>query len=301
MTEDDDIPDQPSDATAQRKPLPPLAPGLHLVATPIGNARDITLRALDALREADILACEDTRVTSGLLARHGIERPLTIYNDHNAARMRPKLLEAMRAGKSVALVSDAGMPLIADPGWRLVQETLAQDSAVTCLPGASAALVALALSGLPSDRFFFAGFLPSKPGDRRRAVTSLAGVPATLLIYEAPHRLVETLADCAELLGPRPAAVARELTKKFEEVRRGTLAELSEIYLGQGAPRGEIVLVIGPPDAAVAPASESDIDEALRAALETAGVRDAAAEIAARYGLARRDVYARALAIKRER
>ena len=301
MTQHDDIPPETSDETAERKPQLPLAPGLHLVATPIGNARDITLRALDALRHADILACEDSRVTSGLLARHGIERPLVIYNDHNAARMRPRLLEAMRAGRSIALVSDAGSPLIADPGWRLVQEALAQDSAVTCLPGPSAAIAALALSGLPSDRFLFAGFLAAKTGERRRSITALARVPATLVIYEAPHRLVETLDDLAGLLGARPAAVARELTKKFEEVRRGDLVQLAQQYRAAGPPRGEIVLVIGPPDENAVQAGEAEIDDALRTAMQGAAVKDAAAEIAARFGLPRREVYARALALKRQK
>jgi 16S rRNA (cytidine1402-2'-O)-methyltransferase len=180
----------PSDASAAGKPPQALAAGLYLVATPIGHARDITLRALDALRDADLVACEDTRVTRTLLVIHGIERPLLAYNDHNAPEVRPRLLAALREGRSVVLVSDAGTPLVADPGYRLVQEAIAQSSAVTCVPGASAVLAALSLSGLPSDRFLFAGFLPAKASERRRAIGELAAVPATLVVFESPHRVV---------------------------------------------------------------------------------------------------------------
>ena len=289
---------QASDGQASRKP-PPLVPGLHIVATPIGNMRDITLRALDVLREADLIACEDTRVFAKLASHYGIAAPTVAYSDATQDAAEPKIVRALAAGKRVALVSDAGMPLISDPGYRLVRAALAGDHVVTSAPGASAVPMALALSGLPTDRFFFGGFLPAKESERRRAIASAAAVPATLVFFEAPHRLAASLVDLAELLGPRPAAIARELTKLFEEVRRGPLTELAQHYALHPDVRGEIVLVIGPPGETEAPAAER-LDEALRGAMAGASVKDAAAEVAARYGLRRRDVYARALELKRE-
>ncbi len=288
---------QASDGQASRKP-PPLVPGLHIVATPIGNMRDITLRALDVLREADLIACEDTRVFAKLASHYGIAAPTVAYSDATQDAAEPKIVRALAAGKRVALVSDAGMPLISDPGYRLVRAALAGDHVVTSAPGASAVPMALALSGLPTDRFFFGGFLPAKESERRRAIAS-AAVPATLVFFEAPHRLAASLVDLADLLGPRPAAVARELTKLFEEVRRGPLTELARHYAQHPDVKGEIVLVIGPPGETEAPAAER-LDEALRSAMAGASVKDAAAEVAARYGLRRRDVYARALELKRE-
>jgi 16S rRNA (cytidine1402-2'-O)-methyltransferase len=289
---------QASDGQASRKP-PPLAPGLHIVATPIGNMRDITLRALDVLREADLIACEDTRVFAKLASHYGIAAPTVAYSDATQDAAEPRIVRALAAGKRVALVSDAGMPLISDPGYRLVRAALAGDHVVTSAPGASAVPMALALSGLPTDRFFFGGFLPAKESERRRAIASAAAVPATLVFFEAPHRLAASLVDLAELLGPRPAAIARELTKLFEEVRRGPLTELAQHYALHPDVKGEIVLVIGPPGETEAPAAER-LDEALRSAMAGASVKDAAAEVAARYGLRRRDVYARALELKRE-
>jgi 16S rRNA (cytidine1402-2'-O)-methyltransferase len=289
---------QASDGQASRKP-PPLVPGLHIVATPIGNMRDITLRALDVLREADLIACEDTRVFAKLASHYGIAAPTVAYSDATQEAAEPKIVRALAAGKRVALVSDAGMPLISDPGYRLVRAALAGDHVVTSAPGASAVPMALALSGLPTDRFFFGGFLPAKESERRRAIASAAAVPATLVFFEAPHRLAASLVDLAELLGPRPAAIARELTKLFEEVRRGPLTELAQHYALHPDVKGEIVLVIGPPGETEAPAAER-LDEALRSAMAGASVKDAAAEVAARYGLRRRDVYARALELKRE-
>ena len=289
---------QASDGQASRKP-PPLVPGLHIVATPIGNLRDITLRALDVLREADLIACEDTRVFAKLASHYGIAAPTVAYSDATQDAAEPKIVRALAAGKRVALVSDAGMPLISDPGYRLVRAALAADHVVTSAPGASAVPMALALSGLPTDRFFFGGFLPAKESERRRAIASAAAVPATLVFFEAPHRLAASLVDLAELLGPRPAAIARELTKLFEEVRRGSLTELAQHYALHPDVKGEIVLVIGPPGETEAPAAER-LDEALRGAMAGASVKDAAAEVAARYGLRRRDVYARALELKRE-
>jgi 16S rRNA (cytidine1402-2'-O)-methyltransferase len=289
---------QASDGQASRKP-PPLVPGLHIVATPIGNMRDITLRALDVLREADLIACEDTRVFAKLASHYGIAAPTVAYSDATQDAAEPKIVRALAAGKRVALVSDAGMPLISDPGYRLVRAALAGDHVVTSAPGASAVPMALALSGLPTDRFFFGGFLPAKESERRRAIASAAAVPATLVFFEAPHRLAASLVDLADLLGSRPAAIARELTKLFEEVRRGPLTELAQHYALHPDVRGEIVLVIGPPGETEAPAVER-LDEALRSAMAGASVKDAAAEVAARYGLRRRDVYARALELKRE-
>jgi 16S rRNA (cytidine1402-2'-O)-methyltransferase len=289
---------QASDGQASRKP-PPLAPGLHIVATPIGNMRDITLRALDILREVDLIACEDTRVFAKLATTYGIAAPTVAYSDATQDVAEPRIVRALAAGKRVALVSDAGMPLISDPGYRLVRAALAGDHIVTCAPGASAVPMALALSGLPTDRFFFGGFLPAKDGERRRAIAAAANVPATLVFFEAPHRLAASLVDLADLLGPRPAAIARELTKLFEEVRRGPLTDLAEHYAGHPGVKGEIAIVIGPPGEATAPAAER-LDEALRAAMAGASVKDAASEVAARYGLRRRDVYARALELRRE-
>ena len=290
---------QATEGGAPRKP-PPLAPGLHIVATPIGNLRDITLRALDVLHAADLVACEDTRVFAKLASHYGIRAPTVAYSDATQDAAEPRLLRALEKGARVALVSDAGMPLISDPGYRLVRAALARGLSVTSAPGPSAVPMALALSGLPTDRFFFGGFLPARPTERRRAIAAAATLPATLVFFEAPHRLAESLADFAELLGgARPAAVARELTKLFEEVRRGPLSELAADYAGEAEVRGEIALVIGPPGEAEAPAA-SVLDNALRAALAGASVKDAASEIAARYGLNRRQVYARALELRRE-
>jgi 16S rRNA (cytidine1402-2'-O)-methyltransferase len=269
--------------------------GLAVVATPIGNAGDITLRALAALRASDAIICEDTRVSAKLLARHGIRRPLLAYHEHNAERMRPKILARLRAGESLALISDAGTPLVSDPGYKLLRAAIAEGLAVTTLPGPSAALAALVLSGLPPDRFFFAGFLPPKAAGRRQALAELAAIPATLIVFEAPGRLPESLADMADLLGPRPAAVARELTKLFEEVRRDDLAALARHYAEAGPPPGEVVVVIGPPGAPAA--DEAALDAALGEALAHMSLRDAVAAVAAATGQKRRTVYARALAL----
>lgn len=275
-------------------------PGLYVVATPIGNLRDITLRALDLLHAADVIACEDTRVTARLAAAYGLRAKLVPYHDHNAARQRPVLLRELAAGRIVALVSDAGTPLVADPGFRLVREALAGGHHVSALPGPSAALMALTLSDLPSDRFMFGGFLPEKPGERRRLAGELAAVPATLILFEAARRLPESLADLAEVLGDRPAAVARELTKIYEEVRRGGLASLARAYAEEGAPKGEVVLVIGPPTREAALAGPEALDALLREALSAVGFKQAVADVAARTGQPRRIVYARALKLQGE-
>jgi len=284
-----------TDGRGSRKP----APGIHIVATPIGNMGDITLRALDVLRAADLVACEDTRVFAKLARVHGIAVPTIAYADATQAAAEPRILAALGEGKVVALVSDAGTPLISDPGYRLVRAALAAGHKVSAVPGASAVPMALALSGLPADRFLFSGFLPAKAVERRRAIAEVAEVPATLVFFEAPHRLPEALADLAELLGDRPAAVARELTKLFEEVRRESLTALAAHYAAHPDVKGEIVIVIAPPAAGMVADSDA-VDRALREAMAGASLKDAAAEVAGRFGLMRRKVYARALELKRE-
>jgi 16S rRNA (cytidine1402-2'-O)-methyltransferase len=271
------------------------------VATPIGNLADITQRALETLAAVDLIACEDTRTTGVLLGHHGIRTRTTSYHEHNAERAGPRLIELLRAGGRVALVSDAGTPLISDPGYRLVEAALAAGITVTSCPGPCAAIAALSIAGLPADRFLFAGFLPPRGAARRRAIVELAAVPATLVFYEAPHRLPESLADLAAVLGPRPAALARELTKRYEEVRRGTLEALAAHYAAAGPPRGEIVLVIGPPERPEPMLDERQIEARLSALLASHSVREAAAMLAAESGLPRRALYAQALRLARGR
>jgi 16S rRNA (cytidine1402-2'-O)-methyltransferase len=274
---------------------PALAPGLHIVATPIGNLRDTTLRALEVLAAADVIACEDTRVTRKLIDHYGITTPLTPYHDHNAAEARPKLIARLAAGGAIALVSDAGTPLVSDPGFKLVRAVHEAGHTVTAVPGASAALAGLAIAGLPTDRFFFEGFLPPKRGQRQARIAELAHIPATLLLFETGPRLAAALADLAQGLGPREAAVCRELTKLHEEVRRGDLSALAAHYESAGEPRGEIVLVIAPPAAETTDAA--DLDALLRKALARVSVKEAVAEVAAVTGRPRREVYQRALAL----
>ncbi len=281
-----------------RLSAPALAAGLHLVSTPIGNLRDITLRALEMLAAADVIACEDTRVTRKLLEHYGVTTPLTPYHDHNAETARPKLMARLEAGRSIALVSDAGTPLISDPGYKLVRAAREAGYAVSAAPGPSSVLMALCISGLPTDRFHFDGFLPAKQSARRARIAELARIPATLVLFESGPRLASALRDLAEGFGARDAAVCRELTKLYEEVRRGDLAALAASYAGESAPKGEIVLVIAPPGAAPADA-EGDIDAMLARALARMSVKDAVADVASVTGAARRDVYARALALTR--
>ena len=273
----------------------PLAPGLYLVATPIGNLGDMTLRALSVLRRADVIACEDSRVTRKLLSAYGIASPLTPYHDHNAARARPGLVRRMQDGAAVALVSDAGTPLVSDPGYKLVAAARDAGIAVTAVPGPSAALTALALSGLPCDAFFFAGFAPPRSAARKRALAALAAVPGSLVFYESARRLPDFLADAAEVLGGRAAAVCRELTKLHEEVARDRLDALAARYRAEGPPRGEVVVVVAPPAAGAAEATEVRLDAALGEALTRRTLRDAVDTVAAETGLPRRRVYARAL------
>jgi 16S rRNA (cytidine1402-2'-O)-methyltransferase len=277
----------------------PLAPGLYVVATPIGNLGDVTLRALSTLAAADLVLCEDTRVTRKLFARYGIKTQLLAYHDHNAAAVRPRVLARLGEGAKIALVSDAGTPLVSDPGYKLVETALDAGHRVFPIPGASAALAALVAAGLPTDRFFFEGFLPAKGGQRKTRIAELAPIPATIVLYESGPRLAASLADLSQGLGVRHASVCRELTKTFEEVRRGTLTALAEHYRAAGAPKGEIVVVIAPPTEAVTSASE--LDDKLQAALARGSVKDAVAEVARDTGLARREVYARALALAGEK
>ena len=278
----------------------PLSPGLHIVATPIGNLRDISFRALATLAAADAVLAEDTRTSKTLLAHYGISTPLLPYHEHNAAQMRPKVLAKLREGGKLALISDAGTPLVSDPGYKLVAELVAEGLPVTGIPGPSAVLAALVLAGLPTDRFFFEGFLPPKSGGRRTRLTELATIPGTLVFFESPRRLAEMLADAAAVLGARPGAVARELTKFYETVRRGTLPELAAHYETQEEARGEIVVIIGPPGAVELVPSDEAIDERLRAALAKVSLKEAVAQVAAETGQPRRKVYARALELTRD-
>jgi 16S rRNA (cytidine1402-2'-O)-methyltransferase len=286
---------------APRPPPPalsdaPLAPGLYLVATPIGNLRDITLRALDVLAAADLVLAEDTRVTGKLLAAYGVSKRLERYDEHAAARARPKVLAALAQGGRVALVSDAGTPLVSDPGYRLVVQALEAGAAVWPIPGASAALAALSVAGLPTDRFLFAGFPPPKSAARRTFLEGLGSVRATLILFEGASRLGASLADMAAVLGARPAAVARELTKLHETIARGDLASLAADP-ALAAPKGEVVIVVAPPPEEAASAPE-DVDAALAEATRRLSPADAAREVAAATGLPRRELYRRALALK---
>ena len=272
-------------------------PGLHIVATPIGNLGDITLRALAILAGCDLILCEDKRVSKGLLVHFGISTPLMSYHEHNAEAKRPGILDRLQRGEAIALISDAGTPLISDPGYKLVDAALEVGLAVVPIPGPSAILAGLVAAGLPTDRFFFEGFLPAKFAERRRRLRLMEAIPGTLVFYEAPHRIVETLADCAAVFGGRRAAVARELTKRFETVRRGSLPDLAAAFSGEPPPRGEIVLLVAPPSGEAEALSDDAIDAELGAAMATLSAKDAAAVVAARLGLPKRQVYARAIAL----
>ncbi|MFL5199975.1 MAG: 16S rRNA (cytidine(1402)-2'-O)-methyltransferase [Microvirga sp.] len=282
---------------AEAEPLPA---GLYVVATPIGNLRDVTFRALSVLAAAAAVLAEDTRITKRLLAHYGITTPLLTYNDHSSEAVRERMIHRLREGEALALVSDAGTPLVSDPGYRLVQAAIAAGLPVTPIPGPSAMLTALVVSGLPTDRFFFEGFLPAKSGARRTRLQAIAGIPGTLILYEAPHRLPEMLADAAEILGGRPAVVARELTKLFETVRRGDLPDLARQFAQEGPPKGEIVVLVGEGTAGTpGPEADAALDARIEAALARHSIKDAAALVAAETGLPKRDVYARALALAR--
>ncbi|THD37377.1 MAG: 16S rRNA (cytidine(1402)-2'-O)-methyltransferase [Sphingomonas sp.] len=273
-----------------------LVPGLYIVATPIGNLGDLSPRAAQVLSHADLIAVEDTRVTAGLLRHIGVKRPMIAYHDHNADRVRPGLI-ARLGSEAIALVSDAGTPLISDPGYKLVRDARAAGHAVVTIPGPCAAVAALTLAGLPTDRFLFAGFLPSKAGARAEAIAEITSVRATLVFYESGPRLAATLAALEQGLGNREAAVTREITKKFEEAVTGTLSSLAMRYAEAGPPKGEIVVVVAPPGAPEA-ANEADADAALAEALTRLPASKAAGEVAKKLNLDRRELYARALAMK---
>lgn len=274
----------------------PIAPGLHLVATPIGNLGDITLRALSVLARVDLICCEDTRHSRTLLSHFAIDRPLRAYHEHNADAERPRLLAMLAEGRSLALISDAGTPLVSDPGFKLVRDCIAAGHRVTSLPGASAVMAALVASGLPSDQFHFAGFLPVRETQRRARIAELGAIPATVLVFEAPGRLPATLADIAAVLGAdRPIAIARELTKRFEEIRRGPAAEVAD-WAASEPPRGEVVILFGAP--ARHDATDAEIEAALGPLIEEAGVKEACKVVAARLGVPRSRAYAIALALR---
>jgi 16S rRNA (cytidine1402-2'-O)-methyltransferase len=278
---------------------PKPVPGLYLVATPIGNLGDITLRALETLAGVDIIACEDTRITRRLTERYAISAQLKPYHDHNAEAARPKILQWLAEGASIALVSDAGTPLISDPGFKLVREVAAAGFAVIALPGASSVLTALSVAALPTDRFFFEGFLPPKQAARRARLTELARIDATLVVFESGNRVQDALADLADIMGAREAAICRELTKMHEEISRGSLAELAR-GAGELETRGEFVVVVGPPAADTKVMAEDALDELLRGQLTLGSVKDAVAHAVELSGRPRREVYARALELAKD-
>jgi 16S rRNA (cytidine1402-2'-O)-methyltransferase len=285
---------QPSKTASPRNAL---VSGLYVVSTPIGNLRDITLRAIDTLQAADEILAEDTRVARRLLDTYDIRTKVSPYHDHNGAKRRPEIMDKLANGEIIALISDAGTPLVSDPGWKLARTALDEGHRVFPIPGASALLSGLVASGLPSDKFMFCGFLPAKTTARKREAKALAEVPATLVFYESGPRLAASLTDLAESLGPdREAAVARELTKLFEETRRATLGELAAHYTENGHPKGEIVVLIGPPLARET--TEADIDAALIAALADLPLKQAANKVAEALGIPKRDAYQRGLALK---
>jgi len=289
---------QPSDGgQPSKRRASPITPGLYIVSTPIGNLGDLTPRAANILAAANIIACEDTRVTGRLLNLHGIRTRMIAYHDHSSAATRDRIIQHVKDGEIVALVSDAGTPLISDPGYRLVRAAVEAAAAVTAAPGPASPLTALVLSGLPTDRFLFAGYLPPKDKARRDNIAEFAALRATLIFLESPKRLAASLTALADILGNRPAAVARELTKLHEEVRRNGLADLAAHYRDAPAPKGEVVLVVGPPVAVALAAA--DLDVLIRDAMATMSVRDAAATVAAATGAPRKEVYSRALALAR--
>jgi 16S rRNA (cytidine1402-2'-O)-methyltransferase len=278
---------------------PKPVPGLYLVATPIGNLGDITLRALETLAGVDIIACEDTRITRRLTERYGITALLKPYHEHNAALARPKILERLAQGASIALVSDAGTPLISDPGFKLVREVCAAGHPVIALPGPSSVLTALSVAALPTDRFFFEGFLPPRQTARRARLAELARIDATLVMFESGNRVQDTLADLAEIMGARDAAICRELTKMHEEVQRAKVSELAASAATLET-RGEFVLVIGPPAAGAQAMAEDELDNLLRTSLQRDSVKDAVAHAVELSGRPRRQIYARALELAKE-
>lgn len=283
-------------ATVRQGAPPDLAPGLYVTGTPIGNLKDITLRALEVLEAVDHVVCEDTRVTGKLLRHYGIDKPLTPYHDHNAAKMRPKILRWLAEGARVALVSDAGMPLVSDPGYRLVRAAQDGDIPVRSIPGPAAAVAALSVAGLATNHFHFEGFLPGRAKARGERLAALTTIDATLIFYESARRLAASLTAMKEAFGDREAAVARELTKAFEEVRRDSLTTLAEYYTDSGPPKGEVVILVAPPSP-----KETDwgaVDARLRECLGAERLKEAVERVAGETGAPRRAVYQRALALK---
>mgnify|MGYP001412718791 CR=1 FL=1 len=273
--------------------------GLYVVATPIGNLGDLSARALEVLNTVDKIACEDTRVTGKLLSRFSINTSMMVYHDHNASKVRPGLMADLKQGLAIALVSDAGMPAISDPGYKLIQACIEDTIPLTVLPGANAALTGLVQSGLPTNRFLFQGYLPAKSGARLSELGELSGIPATLIFYESGKRLARSLADMASVLGDRSASVARELTKLHEEVRRGSLAGLAAVYGATGAPKGEIVVVVAPPEAP-SPPDELELEVMLAGRLGHLSVKDAASEVAQITKMPRKTLYNMAVRLQRE-
>ncbi len=274
---------------------PALEAGLHITATPIGNLGDITLRALATLAAADVVLCEDTRVSSRLMERYGIKAAMKPYHEHNAEAVRPAIIAALRGGSAYALISDAGVPLVSDPGYRLVRACIEENIQVHSLPGASSTLTALTLSGLPSDAFTFIGFLPQKEKARRDVLMRFKDVPSTLIAFESPHRVVDALGDIAAVFTNRKMALCRELTKLHEEVLRGSAAEIQSILAARKSVKGEIVLVIGPPADEAAVATDDQIESAITAALQDHSSAKAASLVSKEFGLAKEDIYARIL------
>lgn len=292
----------PNDTKALCKPpevadFKVLIPGLYLVATPIGNAADITLRALDILSRADIVLCEDTRISGKLMKIHGLHPTLQSYHEHNAEHVRPIIIKHLNQGKVVAMISDAGMPLVSDPGYKLVEACVKSGLMVTAAPGPTATITALVLSGLPTNRFFFQGFLPPKTRARQKVLEEISKVPGTLIFLESPKRLAESLADMRLVLGNRQAALGRELTKFYEEIRRGSLDKLAAHYAEVGAPKGEITVCVGPP-LAILPPSDEVLDAMIKEALKNQSVKELSTHFATTLGLSKRFLYGRALAIK---
>ncbi len=286
----------PSSQGRSQQPLPkatPMKPGFYLVATPIGNLRDITFRALDVLSSVDLIICEDTRVTGKLMNAYGFKKKMQVYNDHSTDRQREVLIELVQEGEAIAVLSDAGTPLVSDPGYKLVRTAIEKDLYVTSVPGPNAALSALQLSGLPSDQFSFLGFLPSKEVARQKALQIWSETPGTLIFYETGPRLVDSLQDMRKVLGNRDAAVMRELTKMYEETRRGKLSDLIAHYKESGAPKGEIVVTLG--QAVIPEATGESIESQLKKALETMSVRDAAEVVSQATGKSKRTIYTLAL------
>lgn len=287
------------DRGAKRDAVSQAAPGLYVIATPIGNLGDITLRAIELLRHVDLLACEDSRVSKRLLSALGIARSVMPYHEHNAAKVRPQLLDALARQQSVGLISDAGTPCLADPGFKLVRAARAAGHAVYSAPGPSAITAALSVCGLATDRFFFDGFLPSRQGERRRRLDALSTIDSTLVMLESPNRLVASLADMAEVLGDRDVAVARELTKRFEEVVRGSLSTIAAEFASRDRVRGEIVIIV---DRSIEPVIvERDIDALLEAGLRDEKPARVAARLAKMSPFSRDELYQRALALKRNK